>query len=431
MPELNLLNANPGDVVVPLADVLELLQSALNSAELQQLSIDLIARRTTFVQAGDVITAELMNQVLADIGNLQARVAELENGIPSQESPKILFVTPNDGAPIGSELQVVGTNLSLSTLSSVLLGNTPINNILSHSEKLLVFEVPPIPNIPTQGAYVNLVVTNQFGNDSISVKILRSETPTLTADVEIFIPIFPSEVIEAGSTHDFEFRIVASANLTEQYTVTTRIDGATGWSHTFANGQTSQTITIDQTQTTTTERVFDTLVTAGSTGSASVWLNITSNNFPAVVKRDSRHTLLELEEIPTGDRDLTFLDPIVTAEEPDIFEPNPRPSNGNLLLKPNGTIHFIVRVLMNVAGQCTLSGATIENNSGTAYELTLLSGNTTSPVINEGEFASFTYQLTVSGSPNLATLPQIRINATHSESNEVVEFSRAIILLNS
>jgi hypothetical protein len=431
MPELNLVNANPGDVVVPLADVLELLQSALNSAELQQLSTDLIARRTTFVQAGDVITAELMNQVLADIGNLQARVAELENGIPSQESPKILFVTPNDGAPIGSELQVVGTNLLLSTLTSIRLGNRPIDAVISNSDKLLVFEVPAIPNIPTQGANVNLVVTNQFGNDLISVRVLQSETPILDANVEIFIQTFPDVEIEPGSTHDFRFRIVASANLTEEYTVTTRIDGAAGWSHRFSDGQTSKTITISQTQTNNFETSFDTLVTAGSTGNASVWLNITSNNFPAAVNRESQQTLLELEEIPVGDRDLTFLDPLVTAESPDVSAPNPNPQTKNLLIRPSGKIRFSVRVLMNVAGQCTLSGATIENNPGTAYTLTRITGNPTSPIISQGGIASFTYDLTVAGNPGSVTVPQIRINATHSESNEEVEFSRSIALVNS
>lgn len=431
MPELNLLNANPGDVVVPLADVLELLQSALNAAELEELSTELIARRTTFVQAGDVITAALMNQVLADIGNLQARVAQLENGIPSQAAPNILFVTPNNGAPIGSELQVIGSNLSLGTLTSVRLGNRQINTFTSNSEKLLVFEVPAIPNIPAQGADVNLVVSNQFGDDSIPVRILQSETPTLDANVQIFIQEFPDVEIEPGSTNNFSFRIVASANLTEQYTVATRIEGAAGWSHVFASGGTSQTITIDQTQTTNAEIFFDTIVTAGSAGSASVWLNITSINFPTALNRDSEQTLLELEEIPVGDRDLTFLDPVVTLESPDIFATNPNPQTRNLLIRPNGTIRFTARVLMNLAGQCTLSGATIENNPGAAYTLTLLSGNPTSPVIAQGGIASFTYQLTVSGNPGSVTMPQIRINATHSESNETVEFSRSIALVNS
>ena len=134
MPELNLLNANPGDVVVPLADVLELLQSALNSSELQELTTELIARRTTFVQAGDVITAELMNQVLADIGNLQARVAELENGIPSQEAPRIFFVDPNTGVRIGETLTVIGENLAPSNLTSVRIGNRTVSAFSGSSQ---------------------------------------------------------------------------------------------------------------------------------------------------------------------------------------------------------------------------------------------------------------------------------------------------------
>lgn len=432
MPYPDLLNANPGDVVVPLSDMLDLLSSALNDAELQDLSAQLIARRTTMVQSGDVISAGLMNQILSDVANLQARIADLENGIPSQSAPTIVLVDPNDGVQIGEELQVVGTNLSLDTLTSVLIANRQINAFGAASDnKLLVFDVPAIPGIPAEGgADVNLVLTNEFGSDSILVRVLQSETPDLAANVEIFIVEFPNGEILPGSTNDFRFRLVASANLTEQYTVTAAIDGDAGWSHAFEVGGTSQTITINQTQTTNTEIFFDAQVIAGSSGIASVWLNVESVNFPNSVDVDSPIVELVLNEEPVGDRDLTFIEPLVGIESPEVFQENPDTISRNLLIRASGLIRFDVRVLMNEAGQCTLSEAVIVNNPGSAYTLILLSGNATSAAIGAGGIASFTYQLNISGSPtSLGSLAEIQLTATHSVSGEIVEFIQSIELV--
>ncbi|MCR6650129.1 MAG: hypothetical protein NVV73_00910 [Cellvibrionaceae bacterium] len=278
MAELNLSNANPGDVVVPLADVLELLQTALNTAELQQLSTELIARRTTFVQAGDVITAELMNQVLADIGNLQARVADLENGIPSQEAPRIIFVNPNTGVRIGETLTVIGENLAPANLTSVRIGNRAITAFSgSSSGKTLAFAVPPMLGISQNGSDVLLTISNDFGSDDILVRVLPSLPQNLTANMVLTYVDFPQEELEPNTTYTVTLRLSAFTTLEADFAILPSLDGDAGWS-VVVDGDDTITVPRSQQQPFITD--IDLLVTTGASGSASLTVQVEAVEYP-------------------------------------------------------------------------------------------------------------------------------------------------------
>lgn len=278
MPALNLLNANPGDVVVPLADVLELLQSALNAAELEELSTELIARRTTFVQAGDVITAALMNQVLADIGNLQARVAQLENGIPSQAAPRIFFVNPNTGVRIGETLTVVGENLAPANLNSVQIGNRTVTAFSGASQgKSLTFIVPPMLGISQGGTDVMLVITNDFGDDDILVRVLPSLPQELIANMILTYTNFPEEILTPATSYPVTLNLSAFTSLAADYEITASLDGNADWT---VEIQGDSTITIPQSQQIAFTTSVNLLVTTGATGSANLTVRVEAVDHP-------------------------------------------------------------------------------------------------------------------------------------------------------
>ena len=67
-----------GDLVVPLSTIVDHLQDRLSNAEIEQLLFGIISQRTSEVRPGDLITADLMNQILGDIEALNVRVASLQ-----------------------------------------------------------------------------------------------------------------------------------------------------------------------------------------------------------------------------------------------------------------------------------------------------------------------------------------------------------------
>jgi hypothetical protein len=71
---------NPGNIVVPLSAILDQLRGRLSSVELDALLAAIVARRKAEVHPGDLITAELMNQILQDLATLNEQVAALTGG---------------------------------------------------------------------------------------------------------------------------------------------------------------------------------------------------------------------------------------------------------------------------------------------------------------------------------------------------------------
>lgn len=91
----------PGEMVVPIADILEKLGNKITATEKEQLLIAILSRRTDRVRPGDVITSDLMNQILADLADLQGRVAALEKSAPVTEKPAVgvISVSYTGGTP--------------------------------------------------------------------------------------------------------------------------------------------------------------------------------------------------------------------------------------------------------------------------------------------------------------------------------------------
>lgn len=73
--------SNPGNIVIPLSTILDQLKGKLSSSEIDALLSAILSQKKTEVRPGDLITVELMNQILNDLANLNQRVAQLEGGV--------------------------------------------------------------------------------------------------------------------------------------------------------------------------------------------------------------------------------------------------------------------------------------------------------------------------------------------------------------
>ena len=71
---------NPGNIVVPLTAILDQLKGRLSSVELDSLLASIVSRRKSEVHPGDLITSDLINQILQDLEALNEQVAMLSGG---------------------------------------------------------------------------------------------------------------------------------------------------------------------------------------------------------------------------------------------------------------------------------------------------------------------------------------------------------------
>lgn len=75
--------ANPGNIVVPLSTIIDQLRGKLTSVEIEALLTAIVSKKKTEVHPGDLITADLMNQILLDLQDLNVQVAALAGGAGS------------------------------------------------------------------------------------------------------------------------------------------------------------------------------------------------------------------------------------------------------------------------------------------------------------------------------------------------------------
>lgn len=419
MPTLSvdLNNAHPGDLVVPLSDMLDLLSSRLDASELEALSAELILRRTAEVRAGDLITAELMNQILADVANLQARLMLLETGIPAEGRPQIVLVNPNNGVMIGAQLQVSGFNLAPDQLTLVRMGGRAVTvfSSASHS-KLLAFTVPPILGIPAEGAEVNLEITNAFGSDDIMVRVLRSQATELSVAITMSFIEIPTGALEANTDYNITVRISALTSLAAQYILMPTIDNP-DWSTRLENN--SNRITIPASQPEPFQIDIEVIVTTGATGSANFSLRIEADGQP---NQNGVSSLLPLEIDA-----VTEVNTEISFQAPEINPVNIDTATGNLQLVAGNFVVFAVNAILGAVGNYSISTPEIINNTANRWSAELLSPQSTL-ADGAGEIHQNIIRLQLAaGAPLTTPLAQIRFEMARQGSTEPpAEFIRSV-----
>lgn len=389
---IDLTTAHPSDVVVPLSDMLDLLSSRLDQNELDALSEELILRRSTQVAAGDVISAELMNQILADIDNLQTRTTVLEEGIPEVDAPQIVLVSPSDGAPIGSQLEVSGFNLAPDQLTSVLIAGRTVTTFsaASHS-RLLVFDVPSILGIPPEGADVTLVVTNEFGNDSITVRVEQTIVTELSTAITLGYQAFPDEELEADTEYTVTVRVTAITSLAATYTISASFDNP-GWTTEIEGGMNQ--LTIPSSQPTPFVQDIDVTVTTGSAGSSDFTFNIVAVGQPSE-NATSEALELEIGDTPAVNTEITFQPIQINAANLDA-------STGNIRVAAGGFVTFGVNSVLGPIGNYVVTSPVVSGDPGEFWSAALVtSPNPAANQVNENHLNAIRLDLG-SGAP-LAT----------------------------
>jgi hypothetical protein len=167
-----------GQMVIPVKELMDQIGDKLTAPQKDALLEWMLIRRKDRVRPGDLITSDLFNQLIADVADLQLRVAKLEaqEVVPSKKV-RIDRVVPSGKVPIwGQRLIIEGANFEFSLGAAVVsLDGKKVLEILSGSsdDTLIV----TLPDLVIAGKAtttdVLLVVANRSSSASVNLAVRR------------------------------------------------------------------------------------------------------------------------------------------------------------------------------------------------------------------------------------------------------------------
>lgn len=182
------------------------------------------------VMPGDLITAELMNRIIAELADLQRRVSFME--LPATNTDKgvvILEPDPNAVLRIGDKLTIRGLNLLENSV--VKINETPLVGLIGSADNktLMVNSIPPIDSVVGSGSLVTLLVTNTAGTDTAPFTLKPRELTKPIGNLLVTqtggpIPAPANNKYKAGNRYLFIFTITADTRPDETFTLKAAID---------------------------------------------------------------------------------------------------------------------------------------------------------------------------------------------------------------
>lgn len=212
--------------VVTMASILEALEGVLSEEEKQALLTGLIDVRSSGVAPGDLITAELFNEILSDINSLKVRVAALEG---AEGAPVIDRIEPQFiDKPLGSLINIFGSGLrGDATDTTVFFNSVPVSLFLTQSnENLIALPIPlSLTGLPRT---IQVRVVNGNGeSNSVGIRVVE---PVVEPDGSIFIRNEgdPLGEIEVGQSYELNWRVVNQLNVERVFTFQSVISDVVG-----------------------------------------------------------------------------------------------------------------------------------------------------------------------------------------------------------
>jgi len=207
-------SSDPGSISVPMSSILDALEGVLTEAERNALFDQLIGLRPSGVAPGDLITAELFNQMLSDINDLSIRVAALEG---ASGGPVIDHIEPGGNNPVTSKITIVGANFRPDDVDTfVSFGSVNIADFFVESDENHIMVPVPVSlqNLP---ADVPVSVTcNGKKSNAVKIHVVPQViTPSGFPHVTYQGAALP--VIVIGTTYDLTWQIHSQVNVTQAF----------------------------------------------------------------------------------------------------------------------------------------------------------------------------------------------------------------------
>jgi hypothetical protein len=203
--------SDAGNVSVPISSILDALKGVLTEAERVALFDQLIGLRPDGVAPGDLITAQLFNQVLSDINGLSIRLAALEG---AAGGPVIERIEPvGADKQVSSLLTIVGANFKPDEDDTfVTIGPKKVTDFFSQSDETTLLLPVPVGFAELPVTVPVTVTCRGRTSNSVSITIVPEViVPQGNVHVEYQGP--PLGTIVAGQTYQLVWRVRSNLNL--------------------------------------------------------------------------------------------------------------------------------------------------------------------------------------------------------------------------
>lgn len=224
-------NVKPGDIVVSLGEIIDKLGGKLSQNDIDELMRAILSKRKGEVRPGDLITADLMNQILAELADLAKKVAFLESSVGKEGDVVISGFDPEDGnVKVGDPLKVLGKNFQYTEgLARVYVDRYPIGGFFPEStDEVLSFKIPlEIIDVPAEGR--PSVLTVQNNSSRAQAIIFLRPAMTLAGFFELNeVDTRPSAATPTGSQPlTMEYEVVSHVNLDTTVKLKANVTGPT------------------------------------------------------------------------------------------------------------------------------------------------------------------------------------------------------------
>jgi len=222
---------DPGTIAVPMSSILDALEGVLTEAERTALFEQLVGLRPVTVAPGDLITAELFNQMRSDINDLVRRVTLIESSSNTTPKAPIIHQIVPQLVHSGDELLVLGENLNPNLLSRIEVEDSgvPIASLKAGSGATqLIFDAPAVIGLPSNGASVILKIDNPAGSAQASYTQLPGISAQIQANVAFVLKsVTPSENLGTGKDYQFVFELQIHSSNDETFQLVPHVDA--GW----------------------------------------------------------------------------------------------------------------------------------------------------------------------------------------------------------
>ena len=220
-----------GDLVISVSEIFDRLQTQVDPRILDQLLRDILAGRRQQVRPGELITADLINQILAELESLNVRVTRLEAGggvVPNIGPPVITGLDPTS-VRVQRPLRILGRNFGTPSSNVVTIDGVQVRQFKDGSgDTLLIIDVPVILGVPETGKTVTLSVSNPIGFTQTSLVVLPAEQTTPEGSLFVTLSQSPSDPqLLEGQSYTFVFAVKAFSNMEEVFSLTPIV--STGW----------------------------------------------------------------------------------------------------------------------------------------------------------------------------------------------------------
>jgi hypothetical protein len=182
------------------------------------------------VQAGELITSSLVNELIVELEKLDVRVTVLEATGVTSGQVEINAVYP-DPVRATDDLTIVGKNFGVSIgATRVRFNGVPPKNFrLGSNDNVLICDVPELTGIDPAGTLVELTVANAVSAATRSITVTPLQKQQVgDADI-VFTDVTPDPTIP-GQPADFAFTLHSDALLPADIILTPSVTSAAGTS---------------------------------------------------------------------------------------------------------------------------------------------------------------------------------------------------------